>query len=102
MKILLIEDDREAAGYLLRALKESGHVADHAADGEEGLTLARGGGYEVLIVDRMIPKLDESIRGLESGRVGCVHVVGNLAEGDLLRALESPGDVGTALVGDSA
>ena len=58
MKILLIEDDREAAGYLLRALKESGHVADHAADGEEGLALASDGGYEVLIVDRMIPKLD--------------------------------------------
>ncbi|MDP2622010.1 MAG: response regulator transcription factor [Hyphomicrobiales bacterium] len=58
MKILLIEDDRETAGYLLRALKESGHMADLAVDGEEGLALAREGGYEVLIVDRMIPKLD--------------------------------------------
>ena len=58
MRILLIEDDKETAGYLLRALKEAGHVADHAADGEEGLALAQHGGYEVLIVDRMIPKLD--------------------------------------------
>jgi two-component system OmpR family response regulator len=56
MKILLIEDDAETAGYLLRALKESGHVADHAADGEEGLEMARVGEFDVLIVDRMIPK----------------------------------------------
>lgn len=58
MRILLIEDDREAATYLTRALREAGHVADHAADGEEGLHLAREGGYDVLIVDRMLPRRD--------------------------------------------
>jgi len=58
MRILLIEDDREAAGYLLRALREAGHVAEHAADGEEGIHLARSGRYDVMIVDRMLPRLD--------------------------------------------
>lgn len=58
MRILVIEDDKEAAGYMLKGLGESGHVADHAADGEDGLALAREGGYDVLIVDRMLPKMD--------------------------------------------
>ncbi|MBI2719366.1 MAG: response regulator transcription factor [Rhizobiales bacterium] len=58
MRILVIEDDREAASWLIRGLAESGHVADHAADGEEGLNLAMEGVHDVLIVDRMLPKLD--------------------------------------------
>jgi two-component system, OmpR family, response regulator len=58
MRILVIEDDKEAAGYMLKGLSESGHVADHAADGEDGLAMASEGGYDVLIVDRMLPKMD--------------------------------------------
>ena len=58
MHILVIEDDREAAGWLLKGLREAGHAADHAADGEEGLAMAREGDYDVLIVDRMMPKMD--------------------------------------------
>jgi len=58
MRILVVEDDQEAAGYLVKGLAESGHIADHAADGEEGLALAREGVHDVLIVDRMLPKLD--------------------------------------------
>ena len=58
MRILVIEDDQEAARYLVKGLKESGHVADHAGDGEDGLALAQDGGYDVLVVDRMLPKLD--------------------------------------------
>ena len=58
MRILLIEDDREAAAYLCKALREAGHVPDHAADGEEGAAMAADGGYDVLVVDRMLPKRD--------------------------------------------
>lgn len=58
MRILIIEDDREAASYLAKALKEAGHVADHAGDGEEGLHAAQTRDYDVLIVDRMLPKRD--------------------------------------------
>lgn len=50
----------------------------------------------------MIPKLDETIRGLETGRVGCVHVVGGLQPGELLREIDEPGAVGTALAKQSA
>jgi two-component system OmpR family response regulator len=58
MRILIIEDDREAAAYLLKAFRESGHTIDHAADGVSGYDLAHEGGYDVLIVDRMLPKMD--------------------------------------------
>lgn len=58
MRLLIIEDDRDAADYLVRAFRETGHVADHAADGEEGLAMALDGDYNVLIVDRMLPKRD--------------------------------------------
>lgn len=58
MRILIIEDDREAAAYLVKALKEAGHVVDHAADGEEGYDLALDTDYDVLVVDRMLPKRD--------------------------------------------
>jgi two-component system OmpR family response regulator len=58
MKILLIEDDLEAANYLLKSLKEVGHVAEHASDGESGMTMAQDGGYDVLIIDRLLPKKD--------------------------------------------
>lgn len=58
MRILIIEDDAEAAGYLRQALSQSGHVADVASDGDQGYALARDGNYDVLIVDRMLPKRD--------------------------------------------
>ncbi len=58
MRLLIIEDDREAAGWLIKGLKEAGHVADHAVDGAEGLEMASSGDYDVLIVDRMMPNMD--------------------------------------------
>ena len=58
MRLLLIEDDREAADYLRKAFREAGHVVEHAADGEEGLSLALDGRFDVLVVDRMLPKRD--------------------------------------------
>ena len=58
MRVLLVEDDPQLSAFLLKALREVGAVADHAPDGREGLFLAAGGGYDVLILDRMLPKLD--------------------------------------------
>lgn len=58
MKILVIEDDREAARYLEKAFSEAGHSADIAGDGETGYALAEHGNYDVLVVDRMLPKRD--------------------------------------------
>lgn len=57
MRILVVEDDLHAAAYLTKALKEAGHTADHARDGEEGYALAREG-FDALIVDRLLPRMD--------------------------------------------
>src|SRR5665213_381238 len=56
MRLLVIEDDHDAADYLVKAFSEVGHIADSATDGEDGLALALDGQYDVLIVDRMLPK----------------------------------------------
>ena len=58
MKILVVEDEAETALYLLKALKEAGHSADHAGDGDEGYVMASSQAYDALIVDRMLPKRD--------------------------------------------
>ena len=58
MRLLIVEDDAEAAAYLVKAFREAGHVADHAADGLEGYGMAEGGNYDVLVIDRMLPRLD--------------------------------------------
>jgi len=68
MKILLIEDDPETAVYVANGLKEHGHTIDHALNGRDGLFLAAGEFYDVMIVDRMLPGLDgiaivKTIRG---------------------------------------
>ena len=51
MKLLLIEDDRETAAYLIKGLSESGYTVDHAGDGPDGLFLATSGSYEAIILD---------------------------------------------------
>ncbi len=58
MRILIVEDDKETAAYLAKALREAGHVPDHAADGALGAEMALAGDYDVLILDRMLPQRD--------------------------------------------
>ena len=58
MRILVVEDDPEALRYIARGLAEAGHLVETAADGERGLLLARDEGFDVAVVDRMLPKLD--------------------------------------------
>lgn len=58
MRLLIIEDDRRSADYLVKAFREVGHIAGLAGDGEEGLAMAENGDYDVLVVDRMLPKRD--------------------------------------------
>ena len=58
MRILLVEDDKDAATYLVKGLTESGHTVEHAADGDTGLQLAMDNAYDSMIVDRMLPRRD--------------------------------------------
>ena len=58
MRILVIEDDTQAAHYLTKGLRESGFVVDHAPDGPQGLFLATSETYDAMVVDRMLPGMD--------------------------------------------
>ena len=58
MNLLFIEDDREAAQYVVKGLRESGYVVDHVSDGRDGLFQATEKQYDLIIVDRLLPHLD--------------------------------------------
>jgi two-component system, OmpR family, response regulator len=96
MRILVIEDDRDAATWLVKGLKECGHLVDMAADGEQGLALALESAHDVLIVDRMLPKLDglSVIRNLRADGVGTpVLILSALSDVDeRVRGLRAGGD----------
>jgi two-component system OmpR family response regulator len=56
--LLLIEDDNEAARFMVKGLRESGYTVDHAADGREGLFRATEGQFDLVVTDRMLPHID--------------------------------------------
>jgi two-component system OmpR family response regulator len=58
MRILLVEDDVEASNAMAMGLTENGYDCATAEDGGAGLLKARAGGFDVIIVDRMMPKMD--------------------------------------------
>ena len=68
MRILVVEDDPQSAAYLIRGLRESGHVVDSASDGATGLSMALEDIYDALVVDRKLPALDglELVRSLRA------------------------------------
>ncbi len=71
MKILLIEDDRETADYVMQGLSEAGHNVMVASDGRDGLFRAAGESWDLLIVDRMLPAIDglAIVKTLRSGSI---------------------------------
>jgi two-component system OmpR family response regulator len=71
MHILVIEDDREAAAYLVKGLTESGHRVDLAAEGRQGLERATRDSFDAMIVDRMLPGVDglSIIAALRAARI---------------------------------
>lgn len=58
MKILIIEDEAKTAAYLQKGLSEEGFVADTAPTGDEGMRLAQGNPYDLIILDVMLPGRD--------------------------------------------
>ncbi len=96
MRLLIIEDDPDSATYLVKAFREAGHVADHAPDGLEGYAMARDGAYDVLIVDRMLPKLDglSLIGGLREQKIDTpVLILSALGQvDDRVKGLRAGGD----------
>ncbi len=96
MRILVIEDDADTAAYINKALKESGHVVDHAVDGKDGLFMSLENNYDVMVVDRMLPGLDglSIIKTLRSAKKHTpVLILSALGEvDDRVQGLRSGGD----------
>lgn len=58
MRVLVVEDDKDVAHYIVKGLNEAGHTTDHASEGKQGLFLATTEHYDVMILDRMLPNVD--------------------------------------------
>jgi two-component system, OmpR family, response regulator len=115
MKVLLIEDNERVTQFVLKGLTESGHTADHAANGRDGMFLAASEPYDAIVLDRMLPgdidglaiiealrkagkrtpililsalsEVDERIRGLRAG--GDDYLTKPFAFGELLARLDA-------------
>lgn len=97
MKILVMEDDRKTADFLLKALKEAGYTTIHASDGRMGLMIARSETFDLAIIDLMLPLVDgftviEKIR-LEKIPVPIIILSARNSLEDKVRALHSGGDL---------
>lgn len=70
-RILVVEDDRQVSDYLLKSLREEGYTVEHAEDGRDGLYLASGGGFDGVVMDRMLPGMDglSVVKALRAGGV---------------------------------
>jgi two-component system, OmpR family, response regulator len=96
MKLLLIEDDDATAAHIAKSLRQHGHVVDQAPNGRDGLFLAAGDTYDVMIVDRMLPGLDGLgiVKTIRSARVATPVLFLTALGGidDRVEGLEAGGD----------
>ena len=71
MRILVVEDEPKMAALVARALREDGHAADVAAQGEDALWMAEATRYDAIVLDVMLPGLDgfEVVRRLRKAQV---------------------------------
>ncbi len=96
MKILLIEDDKQASRYVARGLTEEGHVIDVAENAALAAEMIHVSAYDILIVDRMLPELDGLSFVKQLRRDGCkarvlfLTALGGLD--DRVEGLEAGGD----------
>jgi two-component system OmpR family response regulator len=58
MRVLIVEDERKLAELLARGLREEGHAADIAGDGEKAVWMAQAARFDVIVLDVMLPGLD--------------------------------------------
>lgn len=97
MKILLVEDNDRVADFVVKGLKESGHVVDHAGNGRDGLFMATTETYDAMILDRMLPGGIDGLGIIEAlrktGNKTPILILSALAEvDDRIRGLRAGGD----------
>ncbi len=97
MRILVVEDDRDVAGFVVKGLREAGHTVEHADNGRDGLFMAASEPFDAVILDRMLPGGIDGLRLLETLRAqkNAVPVLFLSALGevdDRVRGLKAGGD----------
>ena len=68
MRILVVEDDKDVAGFVVRGLREAGHTVEHTANGRDGLFLAASESFDAVVLDRMLPGGIDGLRLVETLR----------------------------------
>ena len=58
MRILVVEDDKKIASFIVKGFKQYGFAVDHVLDGEEAFSMAQVNNYDAAVIDIMIPKMD--------------------------------------------
>src|ERR1700753_1299875 len=97
MRILVVEDDKDVGAFVVRGLKEAGHVVEHADNGRDGLFMAASEAFDAVILDRMLPGGIDGLRLLETlrGQKNTVPVLILSALADVderVRGLKAGGD----------
>jgi two-component system OmpR family response regulator len=97
MRVLIVEDDAETAAYLVKGLKRQGHMVSLVSDAREGIILlAQEQQFDILVVDRLLPKMDglsfvASVR--KSGiKTPILFLTALDSVGDRVKGLEAGGD----------
>ena len=96
MRILVVEDDKKIASFVVNGLKQSGFAVDHSADGENGLIMAQSIAYDAAVVDIMLPKLDglsliQQLRA-KGTRIPVLILSAKASVDDRVKGLQAGGD----------
>jgi two-component system, OmpR family, response regulator len=96
MRILVVEDDKKIASFVVNGLKQSGFAVDHCADGENGLVMAQSIAYDAAVVDIMLPKLDglsliQQLRA-KAVRIPVLILSAKASVDDRVKGLQAGGD----------
>ena len=96
MRVLVVEDDKKIASFVVNGLKQSGFAVDHSANGEDGVIMARSVSYDAAVIDVMLPKLDglslvQSLRR-EGIRTPVIILSAKASVDDRVRGLQAGGD----------
>ncbi|MBU6402725.1 MAG: response regulator transcription factor [Verrucomicrobia bacterium] len=96
MRILVVEDDKKIASFVIKGLKQNGFAVDDAIEGEDGLHLALNTPYDAAVIDIMLPKLDglSLVQELRRRRVHLPVIIlsAKASVDDRIRGLQSGGD----------
>ena len=97
MRILVVEDDKDVAGFVMKGLREAGHLVEHADNGRDGLFMAVGEPFDAIILDRMLPGGVDGLRVLETlrsqdNRTPVLFLSAMAGVDDRVRGLKAGGD----------